>query len=115
MIQIIKGAYGLPHGRIVKAITKDDGPISIAPEREAELVTAGIAEYVNAPSVKEDVAIDNMTVQQLKAVADQLGIKYPGNIKKDDLIQRIETAGEEDETIEPEEDAPSIDPMQAVQ
>ncbi|MCB6992900.1 HeH/LEM domain-containing protein [bacterium 210820-DFI.6.37] len=115
MIRIIKGAYGLPQGRVVKAITKKDGPITIAPEREAELVASGIAEYVDAPDTKEeDVAVENMTVQQLKTVADQLGIKYPGNIKKDDLIQLIEDAGEDEAETEPEEDTPSIDPTQAV-
>lgn len=113
MIQIIKGAYGLPQGKIVKAITKDDGPISIDPKREAELVEAGVAEYVDEPEANEgDVAVDRMTVQQLKSVADQLGIKYPNNIKKDALIQLIEEESEEAET---EEAAPSIDPMQAVQ
>lgn len=116
MIRIVKGAYGLPQGRIVKAITKDDGPISIDPKREAELVEAGVAEYVDEPEANEEnVAVEHMTVQQLKSVADQLGIKYPSNIKKDALIQLIEEKDEEVEEADPEEDAPNIDPMQAVQ
>lgn len=115
MIKIINGIYGMPKGKMVVPVTAEDGPIEIDPKREQELVEQGVAEYVNAPAAEEDVQLDKMNVRQLKEIADQMGIEYPGNIKKDDLIQLIETAEEEPEEENDEEEAPELDPMQAVQ
>ena len=56
MIKIINGTYGYRNsdGR-VEAKTPKSKPFSLSEEREAELVDAGVAEYVNgAPATSED-------------------------------------------------------------
>ena len=52
MIKIIKGTYGLKVGGIVEAKTKHSEPFTLPAFREAELVAAGVAEYVDAPTPK---------------------------------------------------------------
>ena len=54
MIEMIAGVFGYPvkdeHGNIIriKGMGPADGPFSVAPEREAELVAKGVARYVEA-------------------------------------------------------------------
>lgn len=47
MIKIIAGVYGHKENGIITPKDKDSEPFSLNPEREAELVTRGIAEYAN--------------------------------------------------------------------
>ena len=61
MIQMIAGVYGLavkqPNGKTrVVAKGPEDGPFSVTPEREAELVGKGLARYVqeNPPHVEDE-------------------------------------------------------------
>ena len=49
MIQIVQGVYGMVVGRSVEAVRAGDPPIALSPDRERELVEAGIARYVDAP------------------------------------------------------------------
>lgn len=46
MIKMIKGAYGLKINGVVEAMTSRSAPFSLADAREAELVAAGVAVYV---------------------------------------------------------------------
>lgn len=50
MIRIIKGTYGRVVGGRVEAMTKRSAPFSLPESREAELVAAGVAEYVETPA-----------------------------------------------------------------
>lgn len=55
MIRIITNTtYGYHNGRFVEPKTKNSEPFSVRPEREAELVAAGIAEYVEATEESEE-------------------------------------------------------------
>lgn len=47
MIKIIAGVYGHKENGIITPKDKDSEPFSLNPEREAELVARGIAEYAN--------------------------------------------------------------------
>lgn len=114
MIQIISGIYGLKKGKMVVPVTEKDGPIKLDAQREEELVNAGIAKYVNAEKEEEAEAGEELKekkVDELKAIADEMGIEYPERVKKADLIALIE----EEEKIDTEEAAPEIDPAEAVQ
>ena len=69
MIQMIAGVYGLPvkqpNGKTrVVAKGPNDGPFSIAPEREAELVARHMARYVEQPEPDHipDVSDDSADV-----------------------------------------------------
>lgn len=46
MIQIIKGTYGLVKNGVVRPMTKHSEPFKLPAAREAELVAAGVAVYV---------------------------------------------------------------------
>ena len=66
MIEMIAGVFGLPikdkSGKTIriKGMGPGDGPFSVSPEREAELVKKGIARYVNdAPTDTDDTEIPN--------------------------------------------------------
>lgn len=60
MIEMIAGVFGLPikdkSGRTIriKGMGPNDGPFSISPEREAELVKKGIARYVKDGTTDTD-------------------------------------------------------------
>ena len=47
MIKMIAGVYGYREGGIIMPKDKNSEPFSLNPEREAELVTRGVAEYAN--------------------------------------------------------------------
>lgn len=47
MIKIIAGVYGYKENGIIMPKDKDSEPFSLEPEREAELVSRGVAEYAN--------------------------------------------------------------------
>lgn len=47
MIKIIAGVYGYKENGIILPKDKDSEPFSLDPEREAELVAQGVAEYAN--------------------------------------------------------------------
>ena len=49
MIKMIAGVYGYREGGIIMPKDKNSEPFSLNPEREAELVTRGVAEYANWP------------------------------------------------------------------
>lgn len=100
----------MPKGRIVIPITKNDKPISIDPKREAELVEMGVAKYVDDPEEKN---LESMSVKELKALADEMGIEYPDKVRRVALIDLIENA--EEITEESGEAAPEINPEEAVQ
>lgn len=49
MIKIIKGTYGRVVNGSVEPMTKGSEPFKLSKAREAELVAAGVAEYVDEP------------------------------------------------------------------
>lgn len=49
MIKIIKGIYGRVVNGSVEPMTKGSEPFKLSKAREAELVAAGVAEYVDEP------------------------------------------------------------------
>lgn len=60
MIKIIAGVYGYKENGIILPKDKDSEPFSLDPEREAELVTQGVAEYANViiPEAEQQPAED---------------------------------------------------------
>ena len=132
MIRIITNTtYGFNNGKFIEPKTKDSEPFSVRPEREAELVAAGIAEYVGEPKKAEEVAeeieaeeaikagaidltedyLKGLKMAELKELAGTMGITCKGSMKKADIIEAI-LADFEDE--EPEEDAPVFDAADAI-
>ena len=114
MIQIISGIYGLKKGKMVVPVTEKDGPIELDAQREEELVSAGVAKYIHAEKEEQPEAEKDLIkkkVDELKEIADEMGIEYPERVKKAELIALIE----EEEKTETEEPAPEIDPAEAVQ
>lgn len=104
MIRIISNTtYGFNNGKFIEPKTKDSDPFSVNPKREAELVAAGIAEYVDEAAVEEvstaepadpDTEITNQslsekTLNELTEIAKNLGIKQKAGMRKADLINAI--------------------------
>lgn len=123
MIKIIAGVYGLRKNGRVEPITAKSEPISLAKAEEARLVKAGVAEYVDggnatpangpaAPGTTEATpangpaaeakTVENMSYNELKAKAAEMGLTVDGN-KKQDYIDAINAALEELEIAEAEE------------
>lgn len=109
MIKIINGTYGYRNsdGR-VEAKTPKSKPFSLSEEREAELVDAGVAEYVNgAPATSEDncdKVNGDMTVKELTAIAQELGADVPKKATKAQLLEIIEKAQHESPVDDEDED-----------
>lgn len=122
-IRIIKGTFGFwdEKRKVVVPKTEKDGPFLLSEERAIELVEQGIAEYADVPQTpdvepepeaekdgeeKQPIDLDEMTVEQLKEVAEPFGIKYKVGTKKADFVAEIREAMEESEAEEDGEDAP---------
>lgn len=122
-IRIIKGTFGFwdEKRKVVVPKTEKDGPFLLFEERATELVEQGIAEYADVPQTpdvepepeveedgegKQPIDLDEMTVEQLKEVAEPYGIKYKVGTKKADFVAEIREAMEESEAEEDGEDAP---------
>ena len=72
MIRMIKGTYGLKVNGVVEAMTKRSAPFSLSAEREAELVKAGVAAYVEETA--EEKALSNMKMAELRKTAAAYGV-----------------------------------------
>lgn len=107
MVEIIKGTFGYFDGRRVVPVSIKDGPQQWDPDLERRLVARGIARYVEAEKTTaeptgdavevvelqtEEVDVEKMTVKELKAIAEQMGIDTKNLRKKADLIAAIEDA-----------------------
>ena len=53
MIKMIKGVYGLKMNGAIKAMTSRSAPFSLPASREAELVAADVAEYIEEPQTED--------------------------------------------------------------
>ena len=113
MIKIINGTYGYRNsdGRVETPKSK---PFSLSDEREAELVDAGVAEYVNgAPATSEDnrdKVNGDMTVKELTAIAQELGADVPKKATKAQLLEIIEKAQHESQVNDEDDEDDDGDP-----
>ena len=119
MIRIITNTtYGFNNGKYIEPKTKDSEPFLVRAEREAELVAAGIAEYVDelekpindtiSEPIEADIefteeALGEMTMNELREIAKTLGVKQKAGMKKADLIDAILS-----------DDVPELDPSGAI-
>lgn len=114
MIKIINGVYGMKVGNRVVPVTEKDGPIELAPEKEARLVRKGVAVYVDLPAddasplipeeTEDKLPDDNaetgkelleynedMTREQLNKIALEYGIEEPQKARnKAELISWLD-------------------------
>lgn len=65
-------------------------PGAFAPEHWAALLEEGAVVAVSAPVTA--VNVDALNIDQLKAMADELGVPYTWNIKAETLRERIRDA-----------------------
>lgn len=89
MIKMIKGAYGLKINGVVEAMTSRSAPFSLADAREAELVAAGVAVYVQEPD--EDPAYSKRKCRTREAAA-AYGVDASKIRSKKEVIAMIEAA-----------------------
>ena len=112
MIEMIAGVFGLrvkqPNGgfRIVGKGPKD-GPFSVEPEREAELVAKGIARYVEPPKVEEQPANGGteggtkaetkipkysaeMKATELREIGAQFGLTFKVGMTKEAMVAALD-------------------------
>lgn len=149
MIEMIAGVFGLPiknqNGDTIriKGMGPNDGPFSVAPEREAELVAKGIARYVGEPSVASDdvgdpigdpIGFDDMppddfdetSVEDEAELVDlealtakelrEMGKEYGLTFKANDKrATMIEAITAAQMKLADGEDAPTFDPSEAVE
>lgn len=146
MIKVITDTtFGYWNGRFVEPKNKDCEPFTLDPEREAELVSLGIAAYVDEEAElkteqdeeakpEEDINRDeeadsenseeltaeslaSMKLQDLKALAEPLGVKFEVGMKKSELAQHVfeavQAAESADESLT-DENPLSFDPAQAI-
>lgn len=90
MIRMIKGTYGLKVNGVVEAMTKRSAPFSLSAEREAELVKAGVAAYVEETA--EEKALSNMKMAELRKTAASYGVDASKCRSKGEAIKLIEAA-----------------------
>lgn len=140
MIQMIAGKYGMYTDGKVIGMTRESGPFSIDAEREAELVAAGIAEYVydssgapigfdeqppELPDLPDGVTAipeysEDMTVKELRDIGKLCGLTFKVGMTKKEMVDALDAhieanmvEGEPEEPIN--ESAPTFDPAEAVQ
>ena len=90
MIRMTKGTYGLKVNGAVEAMTKHSAPFSLPADREAELVKAGVAAYVEETA--EEKAYSNMKMAELRKAAAAYGVDASKCRSKKEAIELIEAA-----------------------
>lgn len=100
MIKMIKGTYGRVVNGTVEAMTKRSAPFSLSAKREAELVAAGVAVYVEEPT--KGKGYENMKMAELRKAAAALGVDASAAKTKKEVISMLEAAEAVDESPEPE-------------
>ena len=90
MIKMIRGAYGLKINGVVEAMTSRSAPFSLTDAREAELVPAGVAVYVQEPD--ENPAYNKMKMAELREAAAAYGVDASKIRSKKEVIAMIEDA-----------------------
>lgn len=90
MIKMIKGTYGLKVNGVVQAMTKHSAPFSLPAAREAELVKAGVAAYVEEPA--EGEKLSGMSMAELRKAAAAYGVDASKCRSKKEAIRLIEAA-----------------------
>lgn len=125
MIRIINGTYGYrnPQTGVVEAKNIKSKPFTLSPDREDELVAAGVAEYVgedvstdggnasDAPASASDELeySDKNTVAELKAIAEKLGIQVAERATKKQIIEALDAAKASESNDEEPEDEEADD------
>ena len=90
MIRMTKGTYGLKVNGAVEAMTKHSAPFSLPADREAELVKAGVAAYVEETA--EEKAYSSMKMAELRKAAAAYGVDASKIRSKKEVIAMIEAA-----------------------
>ena len=90
MIKMIRGAYGLKINGVVEAMTSRSAPFSLTEAREAEMVTAGVAVYVQEPD--KDPDYNKMKMAELRDAAAAYGVDASKIRSKKEIIAMIEDA-----------------------
>ena len=90
MIEMIKGTYGRIVGGKVEAMTKHSGPFSLTEAREAELVAAGVAVYVEQSAQAKAYA--GMKMAELRKAAAAHGVDVSAAKSKKEAIAMLESA-----------------------
>lgn len=92
MIKIIAGVYGYKENGIILPKDKDSEPFSLDPEREAELVAQGVAEYANVIIPEAELEPEPET-----AGAEQQPAKDPAEPEAEEPEQDLEPEADGDE------------------
>lgn len=107
MIKVVNGSYGYrnPATGIVEPKTAKSSPFSLSPEREKELVEAGIAEYAGDQAKATETEEDSDEApefgpfkskeQNLKAAAFY-GVEVAEGMKNKEIVAAIEEKLSED-------------------
>lgn len=92
MIKIIAGVYGYKENGIILPKDKDSEPFSLDPEREAELVAQGVAEYANVIILEAELEPEPET-----AGAEQQPAEDPTEPEAEEPEQDLEPEADGDE------------------
>lgn len=95
MIRIIAGVYGHKENGVIEPKDSNSAPFSLDPEREAELVARGIAEYANViiPEEEPETTPETDSSQQVED-----NPKTDDNQQNDDDLE----AGDDEKKTKPE-------------
>ena len=133
MIQMICGVYGhYTNGQVV-ARDKNSGPFELSPEREAQLVSQGCAQYVNyndapigfdemPPELPDDVIpvpqySMESSAKELREIGKICGLTFKVGMSKADMVEALDAffdATLTDEEPDDGESAPLFDAAEAV-
>lgn len=137
MIEMVAGVYGMTVKRndgstYVKGMGPESGSFSLAPDKEARLVSLGVARYVGGepapipaelPAGVEGVpaySVDS-SLSELRAIAKECGVTLKVGMSKADMVAALDAHieantvdGVEIDT-EDGEPAPTFDAAEAVQ
>ena len=102
MIKMVKGTYGRVTNGTVEAMNKHSAPFKLSEKREAELVAAGVAEYVEESTQAN--AYESMKMAELRKAAAALGVDASAAKSKKEVIAILESAEAQEGTQEPDEE-----------
>lgn len=127
MIKMIAGVYGLTAKRAdgstyIKGVGAKDGAFSTDPEKEADLVRMGVAQYVRSSEKKLD--LNEMSAKDLRALGYKYDLRFRFGVTKVEMIEAIAakmSSGSADndvhftdEAIDDDDELPTFNATEAV-
>ena len=88
--QTTREIKSLAKGGVNLGVMQPVSPAAFTPALWDALINEGVIVAIDEVQPETAVSLDDMTIDELKAMADEKGVAYTWNIKRQTLVKRLE-------------------------